>query len=184
MSTRPKDIPDSRSIRDTDARLVGVARMAELRQIEKIKAEATALFYRATGTVSRDVPVELHEHAYDNRRGKLNPLGAIDRYSTILQHRTRRNLSRAEARRYAEQMLVLAQQLIDVKLPVGPTDNDPSGMNSSHPNRCRSHAPASLGPRLQGSVDELPEATRLSVRSRSAGGEHSDHTADDLRPAA
>ncbi len=123
MSTRPKDVPKISAFHDMEPAHPsgGVALMLRLSEGERIKAEALALYYRATGRVSRDVPVELRDAAYDTRRGRLNPLNAIDQFATILVHRaTKRTLTRYDARQYAEQMLDYARQLIDLRLPVNP----------------------------------------------------------------
>ncbi len=126
MSTRPKDVPKISAFYDMDPMepahpSSGVVLMLRLSEGERIKAEALALYYRATGRVSRDVPAELQDAAYDTRRGRLNPLNAIDQFATILVHRAmKRTLTRYEARQYAEQMLDYARQLIDLKLPVNP----------------------------------------------------------------
>ncbi len=145
MSTRQKDIPEIFEFRDTDhAHPSGVARMALFREAARIEAAALALYYRATGNVSKNVPAELEDAAYDVRRRKVNPLGSIDRFATILLHRaTKRTLSRFEARQYAEQMLEYARQLIDLKLPVTPDGSTP-GRQTRLPNLSASGTPSNV----------------------------------------
>ncbi len=155
MATREKDIPETFEFRDTDrAHPSGVARMAHLRTVAAIKAEALALYYFATGKVATDVPEELQDAAYDIRRGKVNPLGGIDRFATILVHRaTKRTLTRNDARRYAEQMLEYARQLIELRLPVNPGPMTGHAVPITHTTR-ESLRHRGVGGRTLGSIDD------------------------------
>lgn len=143
MATRLTDVPKNTLIRDVfhtapRASEMGAAGMRQLETVAEIKAEALALYYRATGVVARDVPDELRSNAYEIQRGRQSPIAGVDRLCEVLRRRifVRRNLTRAEARTYAAQMLELCRQLIDLKLPVTPDPRPtPADGHTGQPSR-------------------------------------------------
>jgi hypothetical protein len=140
------------AIRDTDS---GVRRLARLRAIARLDAEVSALVYRITGTVSRDVPAKFRQWAYDVRTGRVRMGRDLGKLYEILEARP----DREEARWYAEQMIGFARQLMELTLP-GPTDppHEPTGARTaSHclrgTDRESSHARRGVGGVILGSFD-------------------------------
>lgn len=123
MSTATRPPRNFSPIRDTAGSTgsTGSARFAELRQIARLNAQATAIVYRATGTVSRDVAPRLRQWAYAVRKGEISMgrdfLRLIDVLTGMV---SRRLMSNHDAREAAHQLLAIGEQLIDLRLPVSP----------------------------------------------------------------
>ncbi len=108
-------------IRDIRGAAAGAARFAELRVLARLNAEATAIVYRATGTVSRDVIARLRQWVYAVRAGRVELGRDFVPMLDVLAGGVGRTMGRLEAREAAERLLALGQQLIDLKLS-GPDD--------------------------------------------------------------
>lgn len=122
MSTALRPPAKLPQIRDTQ----GASRFAELRLIARLNAEAAAIIYRATGTVSKDVAPRLRQWVYGVQAGRIELGRDFKPMLEVIAGGVGKNVSHNEARAALAALLVIARQLIDLKLPPEtPPDPDP-----------------------------------------------------------